>query len=136
MTGSGTPLSSSAPASSGGTLVDLGLQLSALVLRQRRVHLDVLAARALVNDAGLVAVRQLRGVFTLQPRQIRLVRMYAITGPMNTAYRAISVVGYSEMLKWSAMTSFAPSSHKTPYQVMTATPMAVRVAALRGRSLT
>ena len=55
---------------------------------------------------------------------------------MNTAYRAISVVRYSEMLRCSAMTSFAPSSHMIPYQVMTAMPMAVRVAALRGRSLT
>ena len=55
---------------------------------------------------------------------------------MTVAYRAISVVRYSEMSKWSAMTSFAPSSHRIPYQVMTAMPMAVRVAALRGRSLT
>ena len=75
------------------------------------------------------------GILALEGKAYPFCREYATTGTTKNATREIQVTVYSGIWNALAMTSFAPSSSRMRYQLITPTPMPVRTGALRGRSL-
>ena len=63
----------------------------------------------------------------------RRVMRNAITGPMNTAPRMKYVIWLIDRCSRIAMMSLPPAAQKRPYIVISATIVAVRVGASRGR---
>lgn len=56
----------------------------------------------------------------------------ASTGPVSTRTRNNQVTVYSEMCRWYAISSFAAAAHSSPYNVIPATPTAIRFAGSAG----